>query len=146
MKAVCPFFVFKQKTEYELRISDWSSDVCASDLGPSSTSTPRCATLSATPACAMPLPPLPPQAACRDAASMPGRWNLPRTTGAENHDRGGAPARLRAGPAGGTHRRLVAAPPGPPCAGPRVPLPTSEERLVGNGGVSTGRSGWWRVL
>src|SRR3546814_6102064 len=28
------FFVFKQKTAYELRISDWSSDVCASDLAP----------------------------------------------------------------------------------------------------------------
>src|SRR3546814_7485380 len=26
------FFVFKQKTAYELRISDWSSDVCSSDL------------------------------------------------------------------------------------------------------------------
>src|SRR3546814_5941615 len=26
------FFVFKQKTEYEWRISVWSSDVCASDL------------------------------------------------------------------------------------------------------------------
>src|SRR3546814_18470122 len=26
------FFFFKQKTEYEMRISDWSSDVCASDL------------------------------------------------------------------------------------------------------------------
>src|SRR3546814_6068768 len=26
------FFIFKQKTAYELRISDWSSDVCASDL------------------------------------------------------------------------------------------------------------------
>src|SRR3546814_14620354 len=25
-------FVFKQKTSYELRISDWSSDVCSSDL------------------------------------------------------------------------------------------------------------------
>src|SRR3546814_10525851 len=25
-------FYFKQKTAYELRISDWSSDVCASDL------------------------------------------------------------------------------------------------------------------
>src|SRR3546814_10210274 len=25
-------FVFKQKTAYELRISDWSSDVCSSDL------------------------------------------------------------------------------------------------------------------
>src|SRR3546814_3045094 len=28
----CRFFVFKQKTAYELRISDWSSDVCSSDL------------------------------------------------------------------------------------------------------------------
>src|SRR3546814_2158927 len=27
-------FFFKQKTAYELRISDWSSDVCSSDLGP----------------------------------------------------------------------------------------------------------------
>src|SRR3546814_3682281 len=27
------FFLFKQKTGYELRISDWSSDVCSSDLG-----------------------------------------------------------------------------------------------------------------
>src|SRR3546814_4782277 len=26
------FFVFKQKTAYEVRISDWSSDVCSSDL------------------------------------------------------------------------------------------------------------------
>src|SRR3546814_18477403 len=26
------FFLFKQKTAYELRISDWSSDVCSSDL------------------------------------------------------------------------------------------------------------------
>src|SRR3546814_8793861 len=29
--VVC-FFFFKQKTAYELRISDWSSDVCSSDL------------------------------------------------------------------------------------------------------------------
>src|SRR3546814_4372259 len=29
--SVC-FFFFKQKTAYELRISDWSSDVCSSDL------------------------------------------------------------------------------------------------------------------
>src|SRR3546814_9566983 len=26
-------FFFKQKTAYEMRISDWSSDVCSSDLG-----------------------------------------------------------------------------------------------------------------
>src|SRR3546814_7828980 len=30
---LCYFFFFKQKTAYEMRISDWSSDVCSSDLG-----------------------------------------------------------------------------------------------------------------
>src|SRR3546814_5303843 len=30
--VVVGFFFFKQKTAYELRISDWSSDVCSSDL------------------------------------------------------------------------------------------------------------------
>src|SRR3546814_9459067 len=30
--ALIMFFVFKKKTAYELRISDWSSDVCSSDL------------------------------------------------------------------------------------------------------------------
>src|SRR3546814_6273739 len=29
---LCRFFFFKQKTAYEMRISDWSSDVCSSDL------------------------------------------------------------------------------------------------------------------
>src|SRR3546814_2347653 len=29
---VSVFFFFKQKTAYEVRISDWSSDVCSSDL------------------------------------------------------------------------------------------------------------------
>src|SRR3546814_16630269 len=28
----CTVFFFKQKTAYEMRISDWSSDVCSSDL------------------------------------------------------------------------------------------------------------------
>src|SRR3546814_10419956 len=35
MCVFCSFFViffFKQKTAYEMRISDWSSDVCSSDL------------------------------------------------------------------------------------------------------------------
>src|SRR3546814_4931323 len=31
LDGVCIFF-FKQKTAYEMRISDWSSDVCSSDL------------------------------------------------------------------------------------------------------------------
>src|SRR3546814_7323735 len=44
------FFFFKQKTAYEMRISDWSSDVCSSDLahrtypvpgGPAQPSGPR---------------------------------------------------------------------------------------------------------
>src|SRR3546814_924630 len=30
---MCVLFFFKQKTAYEMRISDWSSDVCSSDLG-----------------------------------------------------------------------------------------------------------------
>src|SRR3546814_5877622 len=29
---ICCVFFFKQKTAYEMRISDWSSDVCSSDL------------------------------------------------------------------------------------------------------------------
>src|SRR3546814_10106194 len=31
--ALSDVFFFKQKTAYEMRISDWSSDVCSSDLG-----------------------------------------------------------------------------------------------------------------
>src|SRR3546814_4306636 len=34
------FFFFKQKTAYEMRISDWSSDVCSSDLRTSKVETP----------------------------------------------------------------------------------------------------------
>src|SRR3546814_4927901 len=30
--CTCFIFFFKQKTAYEMRISDWSSDVCSSDL------------------------------------------------------------------------------------------------------------------
>src|SRR3546814_9430257 len=32
LSVVTVFFFFKQKTAYEMRISDWSSDVCSSDL------------------------------------------------------------------------------------------------------------------
>src|SRR3546814_4969452 len=32
MSLLIYFFFFKQKTAYEMRISDWSSDVCSSDL------------------------------------------------------------------------------------------------------------------
>src|SRR3546814_2350056 len=36
------FFFFKQKTAYEMRISDWSSDVCSSDLMSANARAPRC--------------------------------------------------------------------------------------------------------
>src|SRR3546814_981596 len=36
------FFFFKQKTAYEMRISDWSSDVCSSDLPLFRAGTRRC--------------------------------------------------------------------------------------------------------
>src|SRR3546814_3248122 len=35
------FFFFKQKTAYEMRISDWSSDVCSSDLAYAQTAQPQ---------------------------------------------------------------------------------------------------------
>src|SRR3546814_6019001 len=35
------FFFFKQKTAYEMRISDWRSDVCSSDLSPLRTAAAR---------------------------------------------------------------------------------------------------------
>src|SRR3546814_8905865 len=45
------FFFFKQKTAYEMRISDWSSDVCSSDLP---TYSPRKSTAAAgVPLCAL---------------------------------------------------------------------------------------------
>src|SRR3546814_8780944 len=34
MVIIVVIFLCKQKTAYEMRISDWSSDVCSSDLGP----------------------------------------------------------------------------------------------------------------
>src|SRR3546814_6554304 len=39
--GLCVFFFFKQKTAYEMRISDWSSDVCSSDLNMLHPSSPQ---------------------------------------------------------------------------------------------------------
>src|SRR3546814_7940602 len=41
------FFFFKQKTAYEMRISDWSSDVCSSDLGSTGSPRPRARSIRA---------------------------------------------------------------------------------------------------
>src|SRR3546814_8285183 len=39
LRCVVIFFFFKQKTAYEMRISDWSSDVCSFDLDAASEET-----------------------------------------------------------------------------------------------------------
>src|SRR3546814_1532291 len=50
---VCVFgvFFFKQKTAYEMRISDWSSDVCSSDLSQTLTPTRSQSPRKASPGC-----------------------------------------------------------------------------------------------
>src|SRR3546814_4490049 len=40
LMSIVVFFFFKQKTAYEMRISDWSSDVCSSDLRSPASGTP----------------------------------------------------------------------------------------------------------
>src|SRR3546814_10784888 len=55
----CCCFFFKQKTAYEMRISDWSSDVCSSDLFPTAAirRTSRIRTSSQNRPIAQPIPP-----------------------------------------------------------------------------------------
>src|SRR3546814_2566512 len=68
----CGIFFFKQKTAYEMRISDWSSDVCSSDLRRASlrrwAQTQRSTTLSPRPT--LPCATMPRSAESR-AASTP---------------------------------------------------------------------------
>src|SRR3546814_4783732 len=64
------FFFFKQKTAYELRISDWSSDVCSSDLSASmSPCWPPARTAS------------PPKPACSGARDERARFHAGRNAG-----------------------------------------------------------------
>src|SRR3546814_448940 len=53
VNVVCCFLFFKQKTAYEMRISDWSSDVCSSDLACEQQDVPREHAASAS--CDLPL-------------------------------------------------------------------------------------------
>src|SRR3546814_8839084 len=79
MYVLCMFFFFKQKTAYEMRISDWSSDVCSSDLARHG-----CAGTVATPRRPGPGPGSP-------AATIPRHFSQPRRALAP------APARDSAG-------------------------------------------------
>src|SRR3546814_10863760 len=55
---MCFFFFFKQKTAYEMRISDWSSDVCSSDLTKRTRYPPKKATTGTLDRLDKPRPPL----------------------------------------------------------------------------------------
>src|SRR3546814_8612839 len=48
LDIVLIFFFFKQKTAYEMRISDWSSDVCSSDLTAMATKAEKLVTMKPT--------------------------------------------------------------------------------------------------
>src|SRR3546814_17306331 len=122
------FFFFKQKTAYEMRISDWSSDVCSSDLvealhpGDARGRGER-----------LPLPPLRPHQGLVEEGLPADRG---RRVGAQPQP-GELLRRRRAG-------RLHSGQPHPRhqlLSGPDAPG-RSEERRVGNACVSTCRSRW----
>src|SRR3546814_14632301 len=106
------FFFFKQKTAYEMRISDWSSDVCLPiwlpDVVREKTSAGRTATCVGFS--------LRPTAALNAVRALKVREKLMSDFGAGRAE----------GKAIGKSRR-----------------PRSEERRVGNEGVSPGRYRWW---
>src|SRR3546814_14505102 len=112
---VC-FFFFKQKTAYEMRISDWSSDVCSSDLGLDHR-----------------------RRGLDGAVARPWNGEPARGPGLRRGLRRGGLAVAR--PAG--RRRQPGARHRPGAAGKRG-VASSEERRVGEGWVSTFRSGWSR--
>src|SRR3546814_11907670 len=111
------FFFFKQKTAYEMRISDWSSDVCSSDLVRRADAADRRALRHAV------------AGAHRQRADSRNE-RRPAAAVIDDHDR--AVIAERAGisdrPGGGRgHHGIVG---------------RSEERRVGKECVSTGRSRW----
>src|SRR3546814_3590894 len=125
----CCVCFFKQKTAYEMRISDWSSDVCSSDLAgkdrpqPAETGNPLQHEEAGG------LVPRPPP---RHISSMPlpapfTDWFAARGWRLRRHQ-----ADMLAAGERGEHALLVAA----------TGAGRSEERRVGKGGVSTGGSRW----
>src|SRR3546814_19612185 len=119
------FFFFKQKTAYEMRISDWSSDVCSSDLRRDRPGRP---------------PRRHPGHRRGEAPGLPDRRRRgDRAAPAAPH-----PARGRALPAASPRSRPTESALRCHAAGATpAPPPRAEERRVGKGGVSTCRSRWW---
>src|SRR3546814_9026723 len=94
------FFFFKQKTAYEMRISDWSSDVCSSDLDLGRQRSGRPANSAACRAGAGRRHPVRPLRAAAGARRCNGYTRLPRPAGGALHDaQGRSRDRRRAGAA-----------------------------------------------
>src|SRR3546814_8887565 len=104
------FVFFKQNTAYEMRISDWSSDVCSSDLGTAAVRALSCVCrLALDPAASVGAPTDGGRGAvgagrraCRDAAHVVLSARLPHPGGSRRHplrpgdpDRGGLDRRSR---------------------------------------------------
>src|SRR3546814_17735241 len=119
------FFFFKQKTAYEMRISDWSSDVCSSDLRANGSIKSSCSGLfHYRESSAGPLPNMKEAAEPRQGPDSLSHGQRPE-----------APARetMRAAISVGA------------CVGwGRIPPARSEERRVGKECVSTCRPRWSR--
>src|SRR3546814_14845859 len=116
------FFFFKQKTAYEMRISDWSSDVCSSDLaGSASFHHPDRVRLEAWSAA-------PGQMRRRDGRAI--RRPAPGDRRRSDRHPGGNSARATL-PVSGPGNRALAA------------YLRSDERRVGTECVSTCRYRWW---
>src|SRR3546814_19160283 len=120
-------FFFKQKTAYEMRISDWSSDVCSSDLeNPAGRGekTSACCSDGALP-----------YLMSRQRMNRPGACRQRPCTGKGDACLGRLPARAaRAVPRpAGTSREDAT-------AGAALPRPRSEERRVGEECVRTTRT------
>src|SRR3546814_14624501 len=125
------FFCFKQKTAYEMRISDWSSDVCSSDLvfaGP-------IAFLKSAPDLKF----LPDMAV--NEVAFAGRSNVGKSSLLNALTNRNGLARTSNTP--GRTKELNFFDVGDPLRFRLVDMPgSSEERRVGQDGVSTGRARW----
>src|SRR3546814_20442694 len=129
-------FFFKQKTAYEMRISDWSSDVCSSDLqeGAGAALVERAELVNVL----QDRPEL--DAVARHQAHRPldGFETAQRGKFIEQEQDGAGRGGRRAREIGQSLRQLEAQPT-PPSG---EPLGRPQEQCVGNEGVSTRRSRW----
>src|SRR3546814_19291311 len=106
--CICSFFFFKQKTAYEMRISDWSSDVCSSDLSQGDSITLHDASMAAMW-----------MLRCKKSSDIPGRYRIVTVAVAVGSSR----SRTKMRPSVGLGTAIPE--PGNP-AGPQTAPPTSQ--------------------